>query len=76
MAQEFSNSSLKTRKSANFGPKVKDFYFHTKLCNKANLRALIANVTMVFQNCCPKHPNKSFLVLNLRIFIFALNFGF
>ena len=34
---------------------------------------LIANMTMGFQNCCPKHPNKAFLVRNLRILIFAQN---
>ena len=26
---------------------------------------------MIFQNCCPKHPIKAFLVPNLRILIFA-----
>ena len=28
-------------------------------------------MTMIFQNCCPKHPIKAFLVPNLRILIFA-----
>ena len=58
-------------KSGIFGPKFKDFYFCTKLCNKTNSRALISNITMVFLNCCPKQPIKAFLVSNLRIFIFG-----
>ena len=29
---------------------------------------------MVFQNCCPKDPNKALLIPNLRILIFAENF--
>ena len=54
-----------------------DFYFCTKLCSKANSRVLILNMTMVFQNCCPKHPNfdqKLFLISNLRILIFPLSY--
>ena len=43
--------------------------------NKANLKALISNITNVFKNCCPKHPNKAFLVPNLRTLIFAQNFA-
>ena len=58
-----------------FGPKFKDCYFCTKLFNNANSRALIANMTMTFQNCHPKHSNKAFLVPNLRILTFAQNFG-
>ena len=41
---------------------------------------MISNTTIVFsivfQNCYPKHPNKAFFVLNLRIFIFVQNFAF
>ena len=66
-------SSPKILKSSIFGPKFKDFYFYTKLCNKTNSRTLISNVKMVFQNCCPKDPNKALLVPNLRILIFAGN---
>ena len=71
----FSNSSPKKPKQRIFGLKFKDFCFRTKLCNKINSRALILNTTLVFQNCCPKHLNKAFLVLNLRILIFAQNFA-
>ena len=31
-------------------------------------------MTMIFQNCCEKHPIKAFLVSNLKVFISALNF--
>ena len=48
MTIKLSNSSLKLRKSGIFGPKFKDFYFFTKLWNKANSRAPTANMTMVF----------------------------
>ena len=68
----FSNSSPKIRRWSIFGPKFKDFNFCTNTCNKAKLRALISNMTMVFQNCCPKHLDKVLLLPNLRIFIFAL----
>ena len=32
-------------------------------------------MTIVFQNCFPKHPNKEFLFLILRILIFAQSFA-
>ena len=50
----FSNSSSKIPKQEIFGPKFKDFYFCTKLCNKKNLRALISNIALVFTNSRPK----------------------
>ena len=71
----FSNSSPKKPKQRIFGLKFKDYCFCTKLCNKINSRALILNTTLFFQNCCPKRLNKAFLVLNLRILIFAQNFA-
>ena len=70
----FSNSIRKIRKSGFFGPKFKDFYFsHETL--QADSRELIANMAMVFQGCCPKHPNKAFLVHDFEILIFAWNFA-
>ena len=50
----FSNSSPKISKSWNFGSKLKDFHFCTRLCNKANLRTQISNMTIVFSNSTPK----------------------
>ena len=50
-------------------PNLRIFIFALKF---ANSRALISNITTVFQNCCPKHPDK----VLLGIFIFALNFEF
>ena len=52
-------------------PNLRIFYFCIKLCNKANSRALISSMTMVFQNCCLKHSIKVFLVPILRIFIYG-----
>ena len=72
----FSNFNPELPKSCIFGLKFKDFHFCTKLCNKTNSRVLIPNTTKFFQNHCPKHPNEAFLVLDLRIFIFAQNFAF
>ena len=62
----FSNSNQKYANQAFLVPLLRIFVFCTKLCNKANLRALMSNMRMVFQNCCPKHPKKLFLVPNLR----------
>ena len=76
MTTVFSNFSPKIRKTSIFGPQFKDFCFCTNIWNETNLRALISNMTMVFQNCCPKHPNKAFLVPNLRILVFVWNFAF
>ena len=70
-----SNSNQKIPKEGIFSPKFNDFYFCTKLCNKVYSRVLISNMTMVFQSCCLKHPIKTILVLNLRIFIFASKFA-
>ena len=69
MTKIYSNSIPKIRKSSIFGPKLKHFIFCTKLCSKTNQRALISNMTMVVQNCCPKHPIKASLVPNSRILI-------
>ena len=46
----FLNSSPKIPKSSIFGPKFKDFYFCTKLCNKTNSRIQISNMTKVFSS--------------------------
>ena len=51
-----------------FDSKIENFHFCTKLCSKTNSSALISNVTIVYNNCCPKHPNNAFLVPNLRFF--------
>ena len=56
-----------------FWSQIKGFFFCTKLFNKANWRALILNMTMIFLNYCPKYPNKAFLVSYLIILIFAWN---
>ena len=57
-----------------FRLKFNDF-FCAKLCNKINLGTLTSTMTIDFQNCCPIHPNKAFLVPKFRIFIFAKNFA-
>ena len=33
-------------------------------------------MTIAFQTCCAKHPNRQFLVLDLIILTFAPNFSF
>ena len=45
----------KIPKSGIFGPQFKDFYFFIKLCDKANSRTLISNMTISFSNCSPKN---------------------
>ena len=56
-----------------FWSQTSEFLFFAQ--NKGNSRVLISNMTMVFQNCGLKHPNKAFLIPNLRIIIFARNFA-
>ena len=56
-----------------FGPKFEGFYFCTKL--ETNLKALISNMTIAFQDTCSKQLKKTFLVSNLRIFILSRNFA-
>ena len=70
MAILFSNSSPKILKSGIFGPKLKEFYFCTKLCNKANSRRLVSNMTIAFSNSSLNtYKLGVFLIPNLRIFI-------
>ena len=70
MAILFSNSGPKILKSGIFGPKLKEFYFCTKLCNKANSRRLVSNMTIAFSNSSLNICRLGvFLVPNLRIFI-------
>ena len=57
-------------------PNLRIFICCMKLCSKANSRVLILNMTMDFQNWCPKHLNEAFfLIPNLGILIFAQNFS-
>ena len=37
------------------------------------MKGITSNAVIVLQSCCPKHPNKEFLVPNLGIFILARN---
>ena len=70
----FSNIIEKYPKSGIFGPEFKDFNFRTKPRNKTNLMVLISNMKKALQKCWAKHPNKEFLLPNLRIFTFSQNF--
>ena len=47
--------------------------FYTKLYNKITSRTL--KITIALQNCYPKPSNKSFLVPNLKGFVFGYNFA-
>ena len=84
MAISFSNFSPKIQKSGIFGPKFEDFYFFAPNSEIRLIRGRCLQIWqklsylichMVFRNCCPKHPNKAFLVPNLRILIFERNFA-
>ena len=59
-----------------FRPKIKDFYFWTKVCKKTNTRTLISNMLIVFRNCRSKHTNKSIFGPQFKSFHFARNFVF
>ena len=69
----FSNSSPKLYKSWNFGPKLKDFHFCTKLCNKTNLRTQISNMTIVFSNSTPKICKSGIFGPKFKDFYFVPN---
>ena len=56
-------------------PNLRIFVSTSKFAIRQVRGALITKRTIVFQNCSPKHPNKTFLVPNLRILIFARNFA-
>ena len=66
-----SSSSTKIRKSGIFGPKFKNFYFITNICNKANSRVLFSNLTMVFDTATQntKKGNFGFKFKNFCFFI-------
>ena len=52
-------------KEGSFGPKLKSLTFCMKLYT---LRALMANIAISFSICSPKYLNKTFLVLNFKVF--------
>ena len=58
-----------------FNATCKDSLFCTKPRNKTKSRVLFSNMTIVFQNCSQKYPNKDFWS-DLPILIFAGNFAF
>ena len=76
MAILFSNLSSEIPKQGTYGPKFKEFYFCTKHFNKTNSRTLISIMTILFQSCWQKHPNKALLVLDLKIFYFCMKLCF
>ena len=43
-----------------FGPKFKHFCFFTNICNQANLKVLISNMTIMFSIPTQKYPNQAF----------------
>ena len=66
----FSNSNSKIPKSEAFVPKLKEFYFCTKLCNKTNSRRLVSKMTIAFSNSSLNICKLgAFLVPDLRVFI-------
>ena len=72
MAIVFFNSSPEIPKLSIFGRKFNDFYFCTKLWNKANSR--ITNMTTVFSNYSPKIYKLRIFVPKLKDFYFSPNF--
>ena len=66
----FSNSSPNLPKSGIFGPKLKECYFCTKLCNKTNSRTQTSNMTIVFSNSSPKIRRSDIFSPKFRHFCF------
>ena len=52
-------------------PNLRIFNFYTKLYNKTNSRALISNMTIDFQKCCPKHCKKAIFGTKFKKFYFS-----
>ena len=77
MTRIFSNSNPKIPKSGTFSPKLKGFYFCTKLCNKANSRTMISDMPIVFSNSSPKieYANQDFWSQIQAFLLFSRNFG-
>ena len=69
-----SNSSSKIPKSRIFGPRFRDFYFYTKLCNKTISRELISNMTILFSKSSSKIPELRFFGCKFKDFYFSTNF--
>ena len=57
-----------------FGPRFRDFYFYTKLCNKTISRELISNMTILFSNSSPKRPELRFFGCKFKDFYFSTSF--
>ena len=64
----------KATQMKHFVRKFRHLHYFTKFCNQTNSKALISNMTIFFQIPVQKYPNKAFLVRNLGILIFLLNF--
>ena len=75
MTTVVSKSRPKIPKWGIFCPKFRDFYFWTKLCNKANSRTLIWNMTIIFSNSSPKIPKLGIFPTKFKEFYFAPNFA-
>ena len=75
MTTVLSNSSPKILKYGIFGPKFKDFYFCTKLCNNTNSRMLIWNTAIIFSNSSPKINKLDIFGTKFKDFYFVSNFS-
>ena len=53
------NSNTKIRKLEIFGPIFNNFYFFNKFCYNTSSRAMITKMTIVLENCSPKHISGS-----------------
>ena len=71
----FKNFSPKIPKYVIFCSKFKDFHFCSNICNKANLRVLISNMTVFFQNSSQNTQLRHYWFQILKIFIFEPNFA-
>ena len=70
MTTLFSNYSAKIPKPSIFGPKFNDFYFCSKLSNKANSRTQVSNMTIAFSNSSPKICKSGIFGPKFRHFFF------
>ena len=68
----FSNTSKKSPRYDDFGPKFKFFFCNMKLCILSNWKVLISNTTIVFFKFWPKSSQIRHFLSQLKVFLFYM----
>ena len=68
--KSFFKFQSKNTQSSTFCPKLRDFYFCTKLWNNTNSMTQISNMTILIPNSSKKYSNKKFSLKTQKFFLF------